>query len=413
MSDRRVVVTGMGVVTPLGNTLEDFWRRLVRGESGVRVIEEFARANLSVRFGADCREFDPLKYIDGREVKRLDRSAQLGIAAAQTAAADSGIDFEKTDPYRGGVVLGSGIGGISTIEEQHRRMMERGAGKVSAFTIARLMINAVSGYISIKHHIKGPVISIATACASSNNAIAEAFNYIRRGDVDIMFTGGTEDTLSLLGVSAFACMKALSTRNEDPPAASRPFDRDRDGFVMGEGAGILILEELSHAVKRGARIYAEIIGYGITADSYDIVQPDPDGEMAARAVRLALGMAGVGLSEVNLISAHGTSTILGDIAETRAIKKVFGDRARSIPITATKSSIGHLLGASGGVEMITCLLAMRDGIIPPTINLENPDPECDLDYTPLKAREAKVDVVVNNSFGFGGHNAVVIARRFA
>jgi len=413
MSDRRVVVTGMGVVTPLGSTLEGFWRRLIDGQSGVRTIEEFVRVGLSVHLGADCRDFDPLQYIDGRQIKRLDRSAQLGIAAAKSAAADSGIDFNKTDPYRVGVVLGSGIGGISTIEQQHLRMIEKGAAKMSAFTIARLMINAVSGHISIEHHIKGPVLSVATACASSNNAMAEAFNYIRRGDVDIMFTGGTEDTLCPLGVAAFASMKALSTRNDDPPAASRPFDRDRDGFVMGEGAGVMIIEELHHAKKRGARIYAEVVGFGTTADSYDIVQPDPEGEMAARAIRLALSMARLNPEQVDLISAHATATTLGDIAETRAIKKVFGPWARKLSVTATKSSIGHLLGASGGVEMITCLLAMRDGIIPPTLNLEHPDTDCDLDYTPLKARERRVDVAVNNSFGFGGHNAVIVVRRFA
>ncbi len=412
MSDRRVVVTGLGAVTPLGSTTETFWRGLIDGESGVRTVETFVKAGFPTQIGAECLHFDPLEYIEARRLKRVDRCGQLAIAAAKMAAADSGIDFAKTDPVRTGVVLGSGIGGISTIEEQHLRLLNKGANRVSAFTIARLMINAASGHISMDHNVKGPVISVATACASSNNAVAEACNHIRRGEVDIAFTGGTEDALSLLGMSAFCAMKAVSTRNDDPPAASRPFDRDRDGFVMGEGAAVMILEELDHAKRRGARIYAEIAGYGSSADSYDIVQPHPDGEMAARAVSLALEMAKLGPDEVDLVSAHGTGTVLGDIAETRAIKRVFGDKACDVPVTATKSSIGHLLGASGGVELIACLLAIRDGVIPPTLNLEHPDPECNLDYIPLKARELRVDVAVNNSFGFGGHNAVVVVRRF-
>ncbi len=413
MSDRRVVVTGMGVVTPLGSSLEGFWQRLINGESGIRHIDDLARDDFPVHFGADCRDFDPNQFIDGRQAKRLDRSAQLGLAAAKMAAADSGIDFTKTDPARVGVMLGSGVGGLLTIEHQHVRMIEKGPSKISAFTIARLMLNAASGHISIEHNARGPVISVATACASSNNAMAEAYNYIRRGDVDIAFTGGTEDTLTPLGIAAFAAMKALSTRNDNPQAASRPFDIDRDGFVMGEGAGIMILEDLEHARRRSARIHAEVVGFGLTADSFDIVQPNPDGEFAARAIELALAMARLSPDQVNLISAHGTATTLGDIAETRAIKRAFGPYAKQTPITATKSSIGHLLGASGGVEMITCILAMRDGIIPPTLNLEHPDPECDLDYTPLKAREARINVAVNNSFGFGGHNAVAVVRRFS
>jgi 3-oxoacyl-[acyl-carrier-protein] synthase II len=413
MSDRRVVVTGMGVVTPLGSSLEAFWRRLIDGESGARHIEAYSRGGFPVQFGCECRDFDPLQFIDGRRIKRLDRSAQLAIAAAKMAVEDGGLDPSKIDPCRMGVVIGSGVGGLSTIEEQHLRLLEKGVGKVSAFTIARMMHNASSAHISLDYNVKGPVISLATACASSNNAVAEAVNYIRAGHVDVVFTGGTENAMSPLGVAAFSAMKALSTRNDDPPAASRPFDRDRDGFVMGEGAAVLILESLEHARKRNAKIYAEVAGYGASADSFDIVQPNPEGEMAARAMDLALKMARLNPDQVDLINAHGTGTILGDIAETRAIKRVFGPAAPRIPITATKSSIGHLLGASGGVELVACVLGIRDGIVPPTLNLEHPDPECDLDYTPLRARELRIDVAVNNSFGFGGHNAVVIVRRFS
>lgn len=412
MSDRRVVVTGMGAVTPLGSTVETFWRRLVDGESGVATIDDLVERNFPVQFGGACRDFNPLDFIDGRRLKRLDRSAQLALAAAHMAADDSGIAFDTIDPYRMCVFLGSGIGGLGTIEEQHLRLIEKGVDRVSAFTIARLMLNASSGHISMDFNVKGPVISIATACASSNNAVAEGANCIRRGEVDIAFTGGTENVLSPLGVAAFSAMKALSTRNDDPPAASRPFDRDRDGFVMGEGAGILILEELKHAKRRGARIHAEVVGYGSNADSYDIVQPHPDGVSAAKAIETSLRMAELRPDQVDLISAHGTGTTLGDIAETRAIKQVFGPAAYTIPITATKSSIGHMLGASGAGELIACILAIRDGVVPPTINLEHPDPVCDLDYVPLECREVRVDVAVNNSFGFGGHNAVVVVRRF-
>jgi len=412
MTDRRVVVTGLGAVTPLGNTPETFWRRLIGGESGVRTIDALVQRNFPVTFGAQCSEFDPLEYIDGRRVKRLDRCAQFAVAAAKMAAEDSGIDFDKTDPYRVGIMLGSGMGGISTIEEQHCRMLEKGVNRVSAFTIARMMPNAPSGQISLDYNARGPVTAVTTACASSNNALADAVHYIRRNEVDIVFAGGTESALTLLGIAGFSAMKALSKRNDDPQSASRPFDRDRDGFVMGEGAGLMILEELAHAKRRGARIYGEIVGFGCSTDSYDIVQPHPDGEVAARAVEMSLKMAGVSPDQVDLISAHGTGTTLGDIAETRAIERVFGPAANGIPVTATKSSVGHLLGASGAVEMLACLLSIRDGIIPPTLNLENKDPECDLDCVSLHSRESRVDVVVNNSFGFGGHNAVVVARRF-
>ncbi len=413
MSDRRVVVTGMGVITPLGCDVQSFWQGLTAGRSGVGTIDLFVRKRYPVQFGAACHTFDPLKYIDGRRLKRLDRCAQLALGAAREAVEDAGIDFSATDPARVGVVMGSGIGGITTIEEQHLRLIEKGFDRISAFTTPRLMLNAASGHLSLDYNAKGPVLSIATACASANNATAEAANCIRRGEVDIAFAGGTENALSSLGMAAFAAMKALSRRNEDPERASRPFDFDRDGFVMGEGAGVVILEELEHAKHRKAEIYAEVAGYGTSADSYDIVQPAPDGVMAAQAIQAALDMADIERDDVDMINAHGTGTTLGDIAETRAIKQVFGERAYRIPITATKSAIGHLLGAGGAVELIACILSIRDGVVPPTLNLETPDPECDLDYTPLQAKELEVDVAVNNSFGFGGHNAVVVVKRFA
>ncbi len=413
MTGRRVVVTGMGAVTPLGHALDTVWERLLAGASGIRRIDRFVEQGYPSQIGGECSDFDPLAFIDGRRLKRLDRCAQLALAAAYIATEDSGIDFDAMDPYRSCVVFGSGIGGISTIEEQHLRLIQKGYSRVSAFTTARLMLNAASGHISMDHHIRGPVLSVATACASSNNAMIEAVNMIQRGVADVAFAGGTENALSSMGITAFAAMKALSCRNDEPERASRPFDNDRDGFVMGEGAGVLILEELEHARRRGAHIHAELVGYGASADSYDIVQPHPEGEMAARAMQMALDMSGLGPDDVDLISAHGTSTTLGDIAETKAIKRVFGRRAYQIPVTATKSAIGHLLGAGAAVEMIVAILAMQRGVLPPTLNLETPDPDCDLDYVPLKPREVNVDVVVNNAFGFGGHNAVVVAKRFA
>ena len=410
MNHRRVVITGMGAITPLGCSVETFWERLINAESGAHSITTFDVSHYDVRFGAQCLDFKPEDYIDRREIKRLDRFAQMAVAAARGCIRDAGWDSDREDPTRVGAVIGSGIGGLLEIEEQHVRMLEKGVDKVSAFTIPKLMANAASGNVSILVNAQGPSSTVVTACASSAHAMGDAMMMIQNGDADAMFTGGSEAALTPLGLAAFAAMKALSTRNDDPAHASRPFDRDRDGFVMGEGAAVLLFEELEHAHRRGAKIYAEVAGVGASSDAGHITQPAEDGRGAALAMTAALRKANVTPSEVNYINAHGTSTILGDIAETRAIKAVFGPAARQVAISSTKSAVGHLLGASAGVEAIACILAIRTNTLPPTINLDHPDPECDLDYVPHTARDAKVRVAMNNSFGFGGHNTCVIFR---
>jgi len=411
MSKRRVVITGMGVVTPLGETVEEFWAGLLAGRSGVSHITRFDVSQFPVHIGGECRQFDPTHYMDRKQAKRLDRFAQFAVAAAQGAVAQSGIEFDREDPTRVGAIVGSGIGGLMELEEQHVRLLEKGAGKVSAFTIPKLMINAASGNISILYGARGPNTSVATACASATNAMGDAYMAIRRGDAEIMFTGGSEAALTPLGLAAFSSMKALSTRNHEPARASRPFDKDRDGFVMGEGAGILIFEEYEHARERGADILGEVLGFGMSGDAYDIVHPASDGAGAAEAMRWALQDAGIGPGDVDYINAHGTGTPSGDPAETKAIKRVFGADAQRVAISSTKSCIGHLLGASGGVEAVATLLAIRDGVAPPTINLETPDPDCDLDYVPGQPREMKIEIAMNNSFGFGGHNACLVLGR--
>lgn len=412
MTGRRVVITGMGVITPLGNDVATFWQRVLAGCSGIGTIASFDAAGFDVRIGGECREFNPEQYIDRKQIRRIDRFAQFAIAAATQAAADSGLDFGKENPERVGVIIGSGIGGLQELEEQHKRMLDKGPDKISAFTIPKLMVNAASGNVSILYGAQGPSMAVATACASAANATADAFATIARDEADIVFTGGTEAALTPLGVAAFASMKALSTRNDDPERASRPFDKDRDGFVMGEGAGILILEELEHAKRRGARIYAELVGYGVSSDAYHITQPETEGLGAARAMKMALAIAGLNPCDIQYINAHGTSTPLGDIGETRAVKRIFGEAARQVAISSTKSCIGHLLGASGGVEMVVTVLGLRDQVAPPTINLETPDPECDLDYVPKTPRPMKIEAAMSNSFGFGGHNASLVVRRF-
>lgn len=409
---RRVVITGTGVITPLGDGVDTFWDALVAGRSGIRAIERFDASEFDARIGGDCRDFDPARYLDGKQIKRADRFTQFAVAAAQMAARQSGIDFGRTDSTRVGVIIGSGIGGLMEIEEQHLRLLHRGPSKVSAFTIPRLMLNAGSGNISIIYGARGPSTAVATACASATNAMGDAYLTIRRGEADVMFTGGSEAALSPLGLSAFAALKALSCRNDDPAHASRPFDRDRDGFVMGEGAGVLIFEELEHARRRGADILAEVIGFGMSGDACHITQPDDSGAGAALAMTKALADAGLSPDQVDYINAHGTSTPLGDIAETLAVKRVMGDHARKVAISSTKSAIGHLLGASGGVEMVAAIMAVRNGIAPPTINYETPDPQCDLDYVPNNARDMRINVAMNNSFGFGGHNASILIGRF-
>lgn len=411
MAERRVVITGLGVVTGLGESLDVFWDNLVSGRSGVRRISRFDPAPFDSQVGGECTDFDPAKYIERREIKRLDRFAQFAIAGAKMAVADSGIDFSKEEPFRCGVLVGSGIGGLQELEEQHEKLLTKGPDRLSAFTIPKLMVNAGSGNISILYGLKGPNSATATACASAANAIGDAYRIILREESDVMITGGSEAALTRLGVASFSAMKALSTRNDDPEHASRPFDKDRDGFVLGEGAGVLIIEELEHAKKRGARIYAEMVGYGMSGDGSHITAPDEAGSGAAMAMKRALADR-IKPEEIDYINAHGTATMLGDIAETNAVKAVFGDHAYKVAISSTKSMLGHLLGASGGAEMVATVLTLQNGVIHPTANLEDPDPKCDLDYVPLKAREANVRIAMSNSFGFGGHNACLIVRKF-
>jgi 3-oxoacyl-[acyl-carrier-protein] synthase II len=409
MSDRRrVVITGMGLISPLGNSVDTFWERLLAGESGVGPITRLDVARFEVRFGGECREFDPEQFIEKREIKRLDRFAQMALAAAKLAFAAGGLTHGSDDPSRFGVIIGSGIGGLQELEDQTIRLHTKGPDKVSAFTIPKLMVNAASGNISIAFGAKGPNTAVATACASATNAMGDALHAIRRGDADVMITGGAEAAMTRLGLAGFASMKALSTRNDAPAKASRPFDRDRDGFVMAEGAGMFIFEELEHAKRRGAKILAEVFGYGMSGDANHITQPDEQGRGGAAAMRGALTDARLNPNQIDYINAHGTGTPLGDIAETTAIKNVFGPHAYKLRISSTKSSIGHLLGASGGVELIAAIMTLQSGVISPTINLENPAEGCDLNYTPLTPQDAKVRFAMSNSFGFGGHNACLI-----
>ena len=405
---RRVVVTGMGVVTPLGCKVEEMWTRACNGESGVRPITLFDTTGYSVRIGGEVPNWTTDGYVAPKDVKRLDRFVQFGLVAGIDAVRDSGLDFTKEDPFRCGACVGTGIGGLLEIEIQHQRLLDRGPERVSAFTIPKLMPNAASGQISIEYGLRGPNQAVATACASATNAIGDALRMIQHNEADVMVTGGTEAAVTTLGLSAFAAMKALSARNDDPARASRPFDRDRDGFVLSEGAGCIVIEELEHAKARGARIYCELLGYGASADGSHITQPDKDGTGAAYAMRLALKDAALDAAAIDYINAHGTSTPLGDQAETSAIKAVFGEHARKVAISSTKSQLGHLLGASGGVEIIFAILALLRGVIPPTINYCTPDPACDLDYTPNQPRQRQVRAAMSNSFGFGGHNGSLI-----
>src|SRR5579864_478378 len=412
--DRRVVVTGIGVVTPLGNDLETFWSNLKNGVSGIGRIQAFDPSAFDCQIAGEVRDFDPKSvFKNAKDVKRTDRFTQLAMGAAKMAIKDSGIDLDRVNRDRFGAMVSSGIGGLKTLEDQHMTLVNKGPSRVSAFTIPMLISNMASGVISMEFGLRGPNMCIVTACATSNNSIGESWRTIKFGDADIFLAGGSEASIVSIGLAGFSAMKALSRRNDDPERASRPFDRDRDGFVMSEGAGVLVVEELEHARKRGAKIYCEISGYGLSADAHHMTAPPDDGEGAARAMKMALDHAKLSPSDVDHINAHATSTGLGDIAETKAIKMVFGEElAKKIPISATKSMTGHLLGGAGAVEMAACAMAIRDGVIPPTINLEHPDELCDLDYTPNKAREKKVRVTLNNSFGFGGHNATLVATAF-
>jgi 3-oxoacyl-[acyl-carrier-protein] synthase II len=403
----------MGVVTPIGNDLETFWRNLKEGVSGIGNIQAFDVSGYDCQIAGEVRDFDPKNYFNNpKDVRRTDRYTHLAMAAAKMAMEDSGADLEKMDLHRFGAIVSSGIGGLKTLEDQHSALVNKGPSRVSAFTIPMLISNMAGGLISMEYGLKGPNLCIVTACATSNNAIGESWRMIKFGDADIFLAGGSEASIIPIGLAGFSAMKALSTRNDEPQRASRPFDRDRDGFVMGEGAGVVVVEELEHAKARGAKIYCELTGYGLSADAFHMTAPPPDGEGAARAMNIALNHARTTASQVDYVNAHATSTGLGDICETRAIKTVFGEQARTVSISSTKSMTGHLLGGAGAVEMAACALALRDSVIPPTINLENPDPECDLDYTPNVAKEKKLDVVLNNSFGFGGHNATLVAARF-
>jgi len=411
---RRVVVTGLGVVTSLGRAVDTFWDRILRGESGVGPITLFDVSGFRVQFAGEVPwNAEAENIANPKELRRLDRFTQFAMAAAADAVSDSGLDFSKEDPFRCGVVIGSGIGGLSEFESQHERLLHKGVDKVSPFTIPKLMVNSGSGHVSSMYGIKGPNFAVATACASAANSIGDALRAIQYGDADIMVTGGSEAALTPMGLAGFQNMRALSFRSDEPQKASRPFDMHRDGFVLAEGAGVVVLEELEHARGRGARIYGELLGYGASGDAGHITQPDEEGRGAARAMSMALADAGLNADRVQYVNAHGTSTPLGDKAETVAIKRVFADHARRLAISSTKSQLGHTLGASGGIELVVCALTINRGVIAPTINLENPDPDCDLDYTPNVARDATVDVAMSNSFGFGGHNASLLLGRLS
>jgi 3-oxoacyl-[acyl-carrier-protein] synthase II len=412
-SERRVVITGLGAVTPLGNDVESTWPALLAGACGIDRITHFDAGPFDTQIAGEVKNFDPgSAFPSPKDARRADRFAQFGVVAAHEALLDSGLDLERTNRDMVGSFIGSGIGGLKTTEEQHSILLSKGPGRLSPFMIPMLILNMASGFFSMFYKLRGPNVATCSACATSNHAIGEAWRTIKMGDADVMFAGGSEATIVPIGIGGFCAMKAMSTRNDDPKHASRPFDLDRDGFVMGEGAGIVVLEELSHAKARGARIYAELVGYGNTADANHMTAPAPFGEGAARCMRMALRHARLNPSDISYINAHGTSTPQGDIAETQAIKTVFGEHAKKLAVSSTKGATGHMLGAAGATELVFCVKAIQHDVVPPTINIEKQDPECDLDYVPGKPRELKVNAIVNNSFGFGGHNATVLARKF-
>jgi len=413
MSARRVVVTGLGVISPVGNDIGTFWKNLTEGRSGVSQYKQFDSSIYDCKIAGEVIDFDPVAHFRSpKEARRADRFTQFAMAAAKSALTDAGIDLSQVDLDRFGVMIGSGIGGLKTMEDECRRLFERGPSRVSPFTIAMMISNMASGLVSMEYGLRGPNMSIVTACATANHSIGEAWRMIKFDDADYFLAGGTEATITPLGMSGFAAMRAMSLRNDDPQRASRPFDKDRDGFVMGEGAGIVMLEELEHAKKRGAHIYCELAGYGLSADAFHMTQPQPEGDGAARCIRSAMKHAKINPEDIDYINAHGTSTPIGDVCETKAIKQALGEAAKTVMVSSTKSMTGHLLGAAGGVEFAVCALALKHGVIPPTINLDDPDPECDLDYVPHTAREVKVKTVMSNSFGFGGHNATLLATEY-
>lgn len=408
----RAVITGMGVLSPVGNTLEDFWSHLVEGQSGIDFVTRFDVSEMATKVAGEIKDFEPTDWLDKKESRRMDRFVQLAVAAAKMAITDSGLDLETMDKERAGAVIGCGIGGVTTFEEQKEILMAKGPGRVSPFFVPMLISNMAAGHISIAFGLQGASSTVVTACASSTNAIGEALRLIERGDADVVICGGTEAPLTSLAFAGFCSMKAMSHEKENAKEACRPFDVRRSGFVMGEGAGILILESAEHAKARSAKIYAELVGYGSTSDAHHITTPVPGGAGAARAMQKALESAGIKPEEVDYINAHGTGTGANDATETAAIKSVFGPQAYKVPISSTKSMTGHLMGAAGGIEAIVCALTIQNGVIPPTINYGEPDPDCDLDYVPNIAREKEVKVALSNTFGFGGHNATVILKKF-
>jgi 3-oxoacyl-[acyl-carrier-protein] synthase II len=412
MSRRRVVVTGLGLVSPVGIGVDESWNALVAGKSGIGPITLFDASTFPTRIAGEVKGFEPAKFMDRKEVRRNDRFIHFALAAAEMAMKDSGLDMSKEDPERVGCIVGAGLGGLGTIEDEHKTLLEKGVRKIGPFFIPALIVNLAPGQISLRYGMKGPNFSPVSACATGNHSIGDAMLYIERGMADVMVTGGCEATITPLGIGGFCAARALSERNDAPEKASRPFDKGRDGFVAGEGSGILIVEEYEHAKKRGARIYAELAGYGASADANHITAPAPEGEGGQRAMRMALKDAGVSPDQVGYVNTHGTSTPQGDVAECQAINKVFGEHAKKgLMVSSTKSMTGHLLGAAGGLEAVVTVLALAKGVLPPTINVEEQDPECALDVIPNRARERRVDVVMSNSFGFGGTNAVVLFKR--
>lgn len=412
MEPKRVAITGLGVVSPIGIGKDRFWNALMEGRSGVDRISRFDASGFDTKIAAEVRDFDPADYMDKKEIRRNDRFVQFAYAATRMALDDAGFSVTPQNGAQVGVLIGSGIGGATTWEEQHRILIERGPDRVSPFFIPMIIVNMASGIVSILLGAKGPNSSVVTACATGGNAIGDAARLIQRGEALAMLAGGSEAAITPLSIAGFCSMKAVSTRNDEPQKASRPFDAKRDGFVMGEGAGIVLLEEMEHAKRREANIYAELVGYGMSGDAYHITQPDPEAEGASRSMRNALQDAKIDTKEIDYINAHGTSTPYNDRTETLAIKRVFGEHAKRVAVSSTKSMTGHLLGAAGGVELIACVQAIEHGAIPPTINYEHPDPECDLDYVPNTARKARVNAAMSNAFGFGGHNAILIVRRY-
>ncbi len=410
--ERRVVVTGVGVVSPAGSNIKDFWENLLSGKSFISKVSKFDVSDYPVQIAAEVKDFNPEDYLDKKELRKTDEFVQFAYAASKQAIEMAKLDIESIDRNRAGIIIGSGIGGIKTIEKQHELLLSKGPKRISPFFVAMEIINMAAGYVSIKLQFKGPNIAVVTACATGTHSIGEAFRTIKYGDADVMLAGGAESAITPLGIAGFAAAKALSTRNDEPERASRPFEKNRDGFVMGEGAGILLLEEYEHAKKRGAEILAEIVGYGTSGDAYHITAPAPEGEGAARAIMNAIKDAGISPEDIDYINAHGTSTKFNDLFETMAIKRALKDHAYKVKVSSIKSMIGHLLGAAGGVEAVSCVMTLKTGMIPPTINYEEPDPECDLDYVPNKAIEYPVKYVLKNSFGFGGTNACLIFKKF-